>query len=196
MNIEHLILFPTLVKKFNKFLTEEECKKIVSNLDKFEFNTHPLITGNSSSAHKGYYEAVFVLNTIDKDIFPINDRLFQQITIYGEELGIVNLGINNSWINIQGPGSNLKVHCHPLSAISGALYLKVDNQSSGLMFVHPNPQLDMVKVDTYTAFSSKTVEIKPSIGDLILFPSWLKHGSDITNMSEQRVVLSFNTGFL
>ncbi len=38
------------------------------------------------------------------------------------------------------------------------------------------------------------ISFKPEIGDLILFPGWLMHGShnDI-NLSEERIALSFNT---
>ena len=193
MQSENLLIFPTLVKKITNFLTVNECNIIASNLNLFNFKSHSALTGNSSSNHDGT-QAVYVLNIIDK-YFPINQRVFDIINDYAEQLGTDKLGIDNSWINIQGPGSELKPHTHPTSVVSGALYIKIDINSSGIQFINPNPYLDMVDMVT-TSYSSKNMIIKPSAGDLLLFPSWLKHSSDSTNMSEQRIVLSFNTGYI
>ena len=47
-----------------------------------------------------------------------------------------------------------------------------------------------------TNFNYRDVSVKPNIGDLILFPSWLMHGSDNEkNKSNERLVLSFNTKY-
>lgn len=195
MESEDLLLFPILVKRFPNFLTNEECQTIVSNIDQFTFTRHGSLTGDSRSNHNNG-TPVYVLNVIDK-VFPINERVFQVVNHYAQQqLGTKRLGIDNSWINIQGPGSELKPHTHPMSMVSGAMYLKLDSKSSGIKFINPNPYLDMVEVVERTFYMAKEMIIKPAVGDLLLFPSWLKHCADGENMSDERIVLSFNTGYI
>ena len=49
--------------------------------------------------------------------------------------------------------------------------------------------------ENVTEYSSQNVKFMPTVGDLILFPSWLEHGSDKKNQSKERIVLSFNTEY-
>lgn len=195
MQSEDLLFFPTLVRSVPGFLTTKECDTIVSNLDKFaSFTRHNALTGDSRSNHNNG-QFVYILNDIDK-IFPINERVFQEINHYSQQLGTGRIGIDNSWINVQGPGSELKPHTHPMSIVSGAIYIKVDDSSSGIQFANPNPYLDMVHLVEHSLYTTKKMSIRPKIGDLLLFPSWLKHSSDDANQSDQRIVLSFNTGYI
>jgi uncharacterized protein (TIGR02466 family) len=83
---------------------------------------------------------------------------------------------------------------HPGSSISGVLYLKVDKNSSKIYFYNPNPYNVILRKKQHNINNYEYMFFQPEIGDLILFPSWLKHGSDVDeNMSEERIALSFNT---
>ena len=98
-----------------------------------------------------------------------------------------NLEITNSWCNVQGERSTLNFHRHPDSIISGIIFLQVDDKSSKLYFQNPNNIY--VKCDD-------DICITPEPGLLLMWPSWLAHGSgDDTNMSTERIVVSFNTYF-
>lgn len=94
----------------------------------------------------------------------------------------------SSWFNIQQSFSILKRHSHisgeGVSSVSGALYINIDEESSNISFENPNPYGILYKEANYT--------INPSIGDLILFPSWLIHSSDKINLTKNRIVISFN----
>jgi hypothetical protein len=96
--------------------------------------------------------------------------------------------IINSWFNVQQPVSILNRHCHidgeGMPAISGALYINIDKESSNILFENPNPYGIFYDKANYT--------FNPSIGDLILFPSWLIHNSDKINLTKNRIVISFN----
>ena len=73
------------------------------------------------------------------------------------------------------------------SLISGIIFLQVDDKSSKLYFQNPNNIY--VKCDD-------DICITPEPGLLLMWPSWLAHGSgDDTNMSTERIVVSFNTYF-
>ena len=109
---------------------------------------------------------------------------------YTSKTGLPKNVLSNSWFNIQQPGSVLKRHIHAggYAVVAGALYLNVDKKSSPLVFENPNPYSLLNTRNQMDHFT-----IKPTDGDLILFPSWLVHSSVEPNMTENRIVISFNT---
>ena len=110
------------------------------------------------------------------------------INDFTSSYGIPRCTFINSWFNIQQPASILKRHSHisgeVIPAVSGALYINIDEESSDISFENPNPYGILYKEVNYT--------FNPSIGDLILFPSWLIHSSDKINLTRNRIVISFN----
>ena len=90
--------------------------------------------------------------------------------------------MQDSWCNIQGKDSTLDFHNHPNSVVSGIIFLKVDENSSKLVFQNP------------TSLTKEIHQITPKTGLLVMWPSYLRHGSgDSINKSAERIVLSFNT---
>jgi uncharacterized protein (TIGR02466 family) len=74
------------------------------------------------------------------------------------------------------------------------LYLKVDENSSKIYFYNPNPYNILLKKKEHNLNNYEYVFFQPKTGDLILFPSWLQHGSHSDeNMSDERIALSFNS---
>lgn len=194
-----LNVFPTPVLHIPKFISSDMCKDIVKychdNID--HFKPYGSFSGNSVSSY-GFEKRV--LNELSKKIKSckgINDLVYNTVIEYTKQVGfkMVSNELGNSWMNIQYKNSVLYDHTHPLSSVSGALYIKADKDSSVLAFTNPNPYLQTTNVDhdNITGYVFNTVNFAPSAGDLILFPSWLKHGSaGATNMSDERIVLSFN----
>ena len=196
MKNEDYHFFPTLVRKVENFITDKEIKSIIDNSKKMQFRNHGAIMGDSISSHDiGKNSKKSFTNLITSNV--VRNRLNEAINNYRQEYGIVKLQIDNSWVNVQGPGSQLKFHTHPDSIISGALYLNVDENSSSLYFVNPNPYSEYLAYfynpEKLSYLNFKTIYLKPKNGDLILFPSWLKHGSEDINQTKYRTVFSFNT---
>ena len=186
---ENINLFPTLVRRIPKFLTINECDEIVSKIDLSKFESHKALIGSSVSNH--HIKKTETLDNIE-EYLKIKDRLQSEVDTYNNISGMRKAGIFNSWINIQYKGSELLKHTHPQCAVSGAVYLKVDSNSSKLFFYNPNPYIAITEADDYTPYTFEQVWITPNIGDLVIFPSWLTHGSNGINNSEERIVLSFN----
>ena len=186
---QNINLFPTLVRRVQNFLTSVECDKIISKIDTSKFKNHKALRGSSLSNH--HMNKTETLDNIE-EYMVIKDRLQSEIDIYNSVSGVRKSKISNSWMNIQYKGSELLKHTHPQCAVSGALYLKVDDDSSKLFFYNPNPYISITEIDEYTPYTFEQVWIAPNVGDLILFPSWLTHGSNGINNSDERIVLSFN----
>ena len=85
----------------------------------------------------------------------------------------------------------LDEHYHPNSIVSGALYLNVDD-SCYLTFHNPNPYIYFTDIVEYNSCNYQWQKYYVKNGDLILFPSWLRH-SVPSNPTEKRYTISFNT---
>jgi len=59
---------------------------------------------------------------------------------------------------------------------------------------YPNPYVYYTKqLNKNNDYSREVISFHAEIGDLILFPAWLKHGSNFKeNKSPKRTILSFN----
>ena len=111
-------------------------------------------------------------------------------TIINSEQRLV---ITQLWGNRNPKGSKHHEHVHPNSIISGVFYLRQDPKLPPIQFSKSNQ--DSMKLDPrkYNSYNAETFLLPCTSGELILFPSNLRH-SVPTNMGEdERISLSFNT---
>jgi len=177
-------LFPTLVLYFPEFINSKECNKIFKLLKtKKLYDHHTVIKGKSTH---GY--ATNILSEISID-------LNKPVKEYSDQSRIqITNKINDSWFNIQDKESVLKEHIHPNSILSGGLFINVGKKASKLYFHNPNPFVSYTKKkEPLNDYSYDWYFFNPKKGDLIIFPSWLKHGSNLNkNFYKDRTVISFN----
>ena len=108
----------------------------------------------------------------------LGEGLSRLVNDYARELGHPALRISNSWFN-QRPGSLLR-HPPTRRPMSRPLCIASDEHSSKLFFENPNPLIGFVGHAHPTEFNMEMARFKLDPGDLLLFPSWLKHGSRAT----------------
>jgi uncharacterized protein (TIGR02466 family) len=180
-------LFPTVVQYYQKLISEKECLDLVNKCKKLSYKKHVTLTKNAVSNHDSKN---FLLNSFPK----IKKVISEKIYVYSNELGVYKSEIDNSWVNFQYKKSRLRKHAHGNSKLSGVLYLKTDEKSSKIYFYNPNPFNIFLNKKEHIYNNFEYIHFSPKIGDLILFPGWLSHGShEDENMSTERVALSFNT---
>ena len=184
-------LFPIALGTISNFINEDERLKLFKDIISVKHEQHGAIVGDGVSTYSSNILKDFP-SFIDKNI---KDRLEDQVNKYGMIYGVGNnLKVNNIWSNIQNSGSALNEHCHPNSFISGALYINV-NDSCSITFHNPNNYIYFTHIVERTVFSFEWHQYPVKNGDLLLFPSWLRHGhSDHINEMDNRVVISFNSG--
>ena len=103
------------------------------------------------------------------------------------------LVITQSWFNKNPTGSKHHEHVHPNSIISGVMYFQIDQTLPPIQFSKSNQ--DGVKLDPikYNVLNSDTFLLPCKPGELILFPSNLRHSVPINTGMPDRISLSFNT---
>ena len=181
-------LFPIAIKHISNFINTNEINEILSLINNLNVNTHSAFLGEAVSSYKAKKNDNFFKGSF------LEKKLNLIILEYCNDLGIKDCFIEQSWVNIQKPNSELLKHNHSPSPISGGLYLKVDDKSNKIFFHNPNPFIRIMNAIKSTYNNNSYSYIKPKNGDLILFPGWLEHSSNRElNQSQERIVLSFNT---
>lgn len=109
-----------------------------------------------------------------------------------------DLYMSHCWANVMPEGAQHAAHIHPLSVISGTLYLQLPKGSSPLKF--EDPRLGYFMNSPSPKESAKTAHqrflcLKPKEGDVVLFESWLRHEVPQNNTAEPRISISFNYGW-
>ena len=103
------------------------------------------------------------------------------------------LVVTQCWLNKNPKGSKHHEHVHPNSIISGVFYLRQDKTLPPIQFskaIQSSMKLDPKK---YNNLNSETFLLPCDTGELLLFPSSLKHSVPTNMGKESRLSMSFNT---
>ena len=191
--------FPTPIANIENFITEFECDRILEELLKIPTTVHGTLIDGTSSHYVDREEhmspdpevSAKIKHILGTDTF--NDLDFY-VNTFAVDYGVCHVDITDMWYNVQQKDSVLLEHSHPNSKVSGVIYLEVGDDPSPLYFRHPNPVMHFEKCNYHTEFNELFGRFNATKGDLIIFPSWLEHGSHgRKNGSKRRVALSFNT---
>jgi len=102
-----------------------------------------------------------------------------------------------TWMNCSSVGSHNTAHVHPGAEISGVFYIAVPPGSGQIVFRDPRPQSEMSRLHTKDGKIFKSLaprfSVSPSVGNLLLFPSWLMHQVEPgTGQEGLRISMAFN----
>lgn len=155
-----------------------------------EKNAYPGYTSYASLTDLGWRFPVFadMIKALDlhvasfaKDLeFNLDDR---------------KLVLEDLWINILPEGGMHASHLHPHSVISGTTYVSMPEGTSALKLEDPRssrmmaapPRLKEARREMQTF-----VYVKPDVGDVLLWESWLRHEVPMNMAEDERISVSFN----
>lgn len=198
MIVQEYNLFPTAVTVIKSFINPQQSHSIQELILSHKIDTLP-----THNALRGNINTTY--DTSTGDIFP-----FIESSVPGCERVVENLNIHiknyanrtgynydncrlHSWYTVQQKYSILSRHPHPGACFSGVMFINVDKDSSPLVFDTPNPYTIYDNYNKLTEFVHCNYTIIPEVGDLVIFPPWLHHGSgDKFNMTDNRSIISFN----
>lgn len=109
------------------------------------------------------------------------------------------LEFDKIWINLNQNNNITSPHIHSGSLFSGILYIKAEN-SGEIVFMNPIAAhqyvIDPSCVNKFNEFTSYTIKVKPEVGKLIIFPSWLMHYVEPNQNNNDRISVAFNVKLL
>ena len=106
-----------------------------------------------------------------------------------------NLKLEDLWINILTERGNHSAHIHPNSVVSGTTYISMPCGSSAIKFEDPRHSMMMAapsRIKDAKEYLKPFIYVIPSVGDVLLWESWLRHEVPANNSSEERISISFN----
>ena len=105
------------------------------------------------------------------------------------------LVLEDIWINILPEGGIHTAHIHPHSAISGTTYVAMPEGASAIKFEDPRHQMMMaapVRNSDARDEMKSFIYVKPNVGDVLLWESWLRHEVPMNMSEDDRISVSFN----
>ena len=150
-------------------------------------------------------ESISNLSTRDKNVLnnpvlkELHDILQQHLdeyfkTIYNSS-NKVSLKITQSWLTLSREGESHHAHTHPNSIASGVLYINLA-QNDGISFHRNEDNLwHELLPASENYFNAKRYFINATVGDILLFPSHVRHSVREVTEKVERVSLSFNSFF-
>jgi uncharacterized protein (TIGR02466 family) len=114
------------------------------------------------------------------------------------DLGERKLKCNALWINILPGGGMHASHIHPHSVVSGTTYVAMPEGTSALKL--EDPRLPMMMLAPVTGTDApealrRFVYVRPQVGEVLLWESWLRHEVPMNMAEEDRISVSFNYGW-
>jgi len=187
-----LNLFPVPIFTVDNFITDDERNSLILEVENIEHKQHSAFTNSSFSTHN--LGINFLKETSCPGLFQKTSNVLNE---FASSYGLSELKISTSWSNIQNSGSELLDHMHPNSKISGCIYLNVDEDSSKIYFHNPNPYVVFEEYVQSTPYNHHYYWLQPKNNQVLMFPSWLKHGSNNEkNKTDGRISIAFNSEYI
>lgn len=124
-------------------------------------------------------------------VMPEMGRVFDDIGLIRDDYYITCM-----WANVSKPHNRHALHPHANSYFSGVIYLEAPGEPGNIGFRDPRPAADVLSFDYEDTgiFKNRTIGVQPYVGRLVMFPSWLYHGTKSGQFDENldRISLAFN----
>jgi uncharacterized protein (TIGR02466 family) len=194
--IELHALFPTPVMRVRNVLDPELCEMVYEYITEQHATSHGAMTGDAVSSHDFVSNVIPEINRACEG--GIESRIVSGVNEFVRAWGQTPVRISNSWYSVQNKGSQLKQHMHSNSIISGVLYVRAEPGSNRIYFENPNRFMIYTnQVESDNEFNHEYFYFDAEPGDMLLFPSWLVHGSAYEkNQTDGRTIISFNTRYV
>lgn len=145
---------------------------------------------NQSSRNK----AVLDLPALGRLRSDLQQHLDQYLQTVWDPANAVRLRITQSWLTVTRQAESHHTHSHPNSVVSGVFYLALA-EDDGLTFYRGEEPWFEIIPRSRNYYNAHSLFVPAKAGDLLLFPSQIKHGVRPVTSDIRRVSLAFNTFF-
>ena len=192
-NIRHH--FSTPIAKYKNVKLAEKLKDYILtlNAEGIESGVAPVIKHNLVESKFNFYKTDEpVIHDTVKWLSKCISVTVKSISGYQ---GNYKINFVDSWYHISKKYSVHGAHVHPMCSWAGVFYIDPgDNKDGFTQYYNP---IGSTYVDAgNTGLVDVGLDVKPSLGDLILFPAYLQHAQQIYTGDVDRIVTAFNAQVL
>lgn len=151
---------------------------------------------NGDNEYSGFnYQSTDTFILQKPELSKIKQFIESGIKIYAENIlqTTTELIITQSWANKTAKNESHHEHIHPNSIASGVFYFQIDQTLPPIKFISQNTSQFAFETTGFNNFNSQVFLLPLDSGELIIFPSDLKHSVPINTSQKDRISLSFNT---
>ena len=148
----------------------------------------PLLDGGFDSFEALYGDQLQLNEKFEKFFFSLEKDL--SIFLGNLKYKDVNYFITKSWVAYTEKGEHIASHDHGASHFSFVYYVQINENHSPLTFYEPTNRFYMPDATEWNEQNHQNVTINNEPGQLIVFPSWLKHGTKKTQENSPRISIS------
>lgn len=188
MNFEMMNLFavPVYKSSLQRTFTEQELQFFQQQL------ADPVAAvSNQSSRNKNVLDA----SEMKGLRFDIQQCINHYFTLVHNTANQVAVDITQSWLSVTRRGESHHTHSHPNSVFSGVLYIKLAEQDGINFFRNDDMWWYELIPKEHNYYNAHRYLVETQVGDIIIFPSNVKHGVKEVVSDVERVSLAFNTFF-
>lgn len=146
------------------------------------------------------YGSMDQLHLFSSTFDELKKKLDKHVATYVKELGWdispSELHLSKMWANVMPRGTIHTGHIHPLSVISGTVYISLPKKNvPALKFEDPRFTQMMATPPKKKNVPTKNLNFFnfiPKEGEVVLFESWLRHEVVQNNSDDLRISVSFN----
>ena len=181
-------IFPTLL--YVHILQEQQLRQVQSEIENAIKKIIPIYNQDWGKTHK--------VSSLSDDIITkhnlvaFEQSIKQNIDIYLNQLDYKGNREYKmeSWVSLFDKDDYGHIHDHGNADISGVYYFQTNSQDGDIVFYNPTVQVDMSN-----CFKGGSWKHSPTVGKLLLFPGYLKHGIERNQTTSTRISISFNLFF-
>ena len=180
-NLLQIFPFPVLICKYENSIEEEF--KFVKNLKYSEQKDN----GNFKS------DDTYLLK--HQELSKIKEFFLQSLNKFTQNIIQTKqrLVVTQAWTNRNPPHSKHHEHVHPNSIISGVFYFRQSKTLPPIQFSKAVQDGVKLTPEKYNSLNAETFLLPMVDGELVLFPSSLRHSVPLNKGNEERYSMSFNT---
>lgn len=198
--ISKKLLFPSPIHLF----TVNDYEQLNQEIIKEAHNLREASPGMVRSNMNGWHSDTDFFSRPEKSFKEISERIIEAVNTVTKAVAptfrIEDHEIySNAWININPKGGFNVPHDHPDFWWSGTYYVRIPEnppeRSGCLELLDPRTNIAAMSLPKAANFKSKH-QIMPKSGDLVVFPSYLRHWVYPNEQDEERISIAFNIKYV
>lgn len=183
----YLPLFPTAVAKSQLRVLNLNERAVLEELGSIKDSN----MGNQSSSNHQILK--------DPRLADLTRLILEQLQIYVDYVicprNRPEIAITQSWLNFSEKGEWHHAHAHGSSWLSACFYIAANPEYDQISFEKNRYDRLEFELREYTRYNATNHWLPVASGDLVIFPSELKHGVSPVQTDTTRVSLALNTWF-